>query len=236
MIVGAGIVGAACALALAEAGLEPTILEAGSPGLGTSAEGMGHLLALDHGPEILAMTVDSLRRWHALSPALPPRAEWGGAGTLWLAEDEAQLADAREQAATLAQVGIGVALLDGVALRGLEPCLADDLVGGLRVTDDRWIYAPATAAWMLEQARARGAFVRTGTSVRALVRCDAGERLELAEGIYLYENAPLMALGEAADRRRRSLHAAPVVTYIIDRNVNYTNVCVTRCKFCNFYV
>jgi cyclic dehypoxanthinyl futalosine synthase len=62
-----------------------------------------------------------------------------------------------------------------------------------------------------------------------------GQRLSLAEGIFLHDNADLMALGEAADRRRRALHPEAVVTYIIDRNVNYTNVCVTRCKFCNFY-
>lgn len=69
-----------------------------------------------------------------------------------------------------------------------------------------------------------------------LERAGAGERLDLAEGIFLYENAPLMQLGQAADRRRAALHPEGVVTYIIDRNVNYTNYCVTRCKFCNFYV
>ena len=45
----------------------------------------------------------------------------------------------------------------------------------------------------------------------------------------------MLELGAAADARRRALHPDGVVTYIIDRNVNYTNVCVTRCKFCNFY-
>ncbi|MFV8756816.1 cyclic dehypoxanthinyl futalosine synthase [Nannocystaceae bacterium ST9] len=69
-----------------------------------------------------------------------------------------------------------------------------------------------------------------------LARAGAGERIDLAEGIFLYENAPLMQLGQAADRRRVALHPEPIVTYIIDRNVNYTNYCVTRCKFCNFYV
>jgi len=51
----------------------------------------------------------------------------------------------------------------------------------------------------------------------------------------LYAEAPVLELGAAADARRRMLHPEDVVTYIIDRNVNYTNVCVTRCKFCNFY-
>jgi cyclic dehypoxanthinyl futalosine synthase len=69
-----------------------------------------------------------------------------------------------------------------------------------------------------------------------LERAASGGRLDLAEGMFLYENADLMALGDAADRRRRALHPEGVVTYIIDRNVNYTNVCTARCKFCNFYV
>ena len=68
-----------------------------------------------------------------------------------------------------------------------------------------------------------------------LARAAAGGRLDLAEGLFLYEHADLMALGEAADVRRRALHPDGTVTYIIDRNVNYTNICVTRCKFCNFY-
>ncbi len=68
-----------------------------------------------------------------------------------------------------------------------------------------------------------------------LARAANGDRIDLAEGMFLYEHAELMALGAAADQRRKQLHPEPVVTYIVDRNVNYTNVCVTRCKFCNFY-
>ena len=62
-----------------------------------------------------------------------------------------------------------------------------------------------------------------------------GKRLSFEEGIAVYEKAPLLDLGAAADQRRFALHPDKSVTYIIDRNVNYTNVCVTRCKFCNFY-
>jgi cyclic dehypoxanthinyl futalosine synthase len=63
----------------------------------------------------------------------------------------------------------------------------------------------------------------------------AGLRLSPEDGLRLYAEAPTLELGAAADARRRGLHAGNEVTYIIDRNVNYTNVCVTRCKFCNFY-
>ena len=51
----------------------------------------------------------------------------------------------------------------------------------------------------------------------------------------LYENASLLELGALADAKRRELHPDGVVTYIVDRNINYTNVCVADCKFCAFY-
>jgi len=50
-----------------------------------------------------------------------------------------------------------------------------------------------------------------------------------------YTNAPLLELGLEADRRREALHPNGVVTYIVDRNINYTNVCVADCGFCAFY-
>src|SRR5271157_4074176 len=45
----------------------------------------------------------------------------------------------------------------------------------------------------------------------------------------------LLALGAAADRVRRRLNPEPRVTYVIDRNINYTNICVSGCRFCAFY-
>ncbi len=58
---------------------------------------------------------------------------------------------------------------------------------------------------------------------------------EFREALELYERAPLLELGRLADARRWQLHPEPVVSYIIDRNINYTNVCVADCKFCAFY-
>jgi cyclic dehypoxanthinyl futalosine synthase len=70
----------------------------------------------------------------------------------------------------------------------------------------------------------------------------AGDRISAAEGLELYYNTPLHELGELADARRIQRKKAAyggrgneVVTYIIDRNINYTNVCNVYCKFCNFY-
>jgi cyclic dehypoxanthinyl futalosine synthase len=84
--------------------------------------------------------------------------------------------------------------------------------------------------------RARPATAAPLDADALLERAAVGERLSLHEGLVLYEHADTLALGEAADRRRQALHPEGVVTYIIDRNVNYTNVCTARCKFCNFYV
>ena len=58
---------------------------------------------------------------------------------------------------------------------------------------------------------------------------------EFRDFLELYERASLLELGRLADEARWRLHAEPVVTYIIDRNINYTNVCVADCKFCAFY-
>src|SRR2546429_6178776 len=58
---------------------------------------------------------------------------------------------------------------------------------------------------------------------------------EFRDAVQLYERASLLELGELADATRWQLHPESVVTYIIDRNINYTNVCVADCKFCAFY-
>jgi cyclic dehypoxanthinyl futalosine synthase len=58
---------------------------------------------------------------------------------------------------------------------------------------------------------------------------------EFHEYLELYEKAPLLELGLLADQKRHELHPEGVVTYIVDRNINYTNVCVADCKFCAFY-
>jgi len=69
----------------------------------------------------------------------------------------------------------------------------------------------------------------------------AGERVSQAEARELYR-LPLQELGELANIRRREMkreayggRGAEIVTYIVDRNVNYTNVCNVYCKFCAFY-
>ena len=68
-----------------------------------------------------------------------------------------------------------------------------------------------------------------------LERAAAGGRLSPAEGLRLFTEADLLELGAAADARRAALHPEGQVTFILDRNINYTNVCNVYCKFCAFY-
>ncbi len=73
-------------------------------------------------------------------------------------------------------------------------------------------------------------------SVEAIAtKVRSGGRVDRAEALTLYRDAPTLRLGELADTIRARKHPAREVTYIIDRNVNYTNVCVARCAFCAFY-
>src|SRR5688572_1949393 len=67
------------------------------------------------------------------------------------------------------------------------------------------------------------------------VKVRSGERIDAAEALELYRHASTPLLGRLADGIRARKHPARIVTYIIDRNVNYTNVCVAKCNFCAFY-
>ena len=68
----------------------------------------------------------------------------------------------------------------------------------------------------------------------ALTRAAEGGRLDAAEARALFD-APLAALGAAADAVCRRLHPEPIRTFVIDRNINYTNVCISGCRFCAFF-
>ena len=62
-----------------------------------------------------------------------------------------------------------------------------------------------------------------------------GARISSEEALFLHEHADLGTLGRMADGVRARKHPTPVVTYIVDRNINPTNVCITDCGFCAFY-
>ncbi len=66
-------------------------------------------------------------------------------------------------------------------------------------------------------------------------KIEQGGRLTAEEGLFLLDHADLLTLGEWATKIRDRKHPDGIVTFVIDRNINYTNVCVNRCRFCAFY-
>ena len=113
--------------------------------------------------------------------------------------------------------------LDDRAIMGLRRFAALGKAAGLLQKDEVSLYAPP---------RTRRPKVDLDT---ILAKGAAGERLTFDEGVRLEREAPLSELGNAAHLRRVALHPGKEVTYIISRNINYTNICVTACKFCAFY-
>jgi D-hydroxyproline dehydrogenase subunit beta len=169
IVVGAGIVGAACAAALAEDGRRVLVIDQSFAAGAATAAGMGHLVVMDDSPEQLALTSYSCQLWRELAPTLPSSAEYQSCGTLWIAEDDVQLHALHEKASSYAQAGISSELLDEASLREAEPHLRRGLPGALRVSSDGVVYQPRVVLALLERVVARGGRLREHCSVEELV-------------------------------------------------------------------
>ena len=168
IVVGAGIVGAACARALAGDGLRVLVLEARYAASAATAAGMGHLVVMDDSPAQLALTTLSVALWRELAPTLPSVVEYDACGTIWVAADERELDVVREKQRLNASRHIASEVLGPRELATLEPNLRTGLAGGLLVPGDGVIYQPRATAWLLDQARACGATIREHCAVQRI--------------------------------------------------------------------
>ena len=157
LIVGAGIVGAACAAACAAEGLTVGIAEAETIGGGATAAGMGHLVVMDDSEAQFALTHYSRTLWQRWSRELPADVEYEGRGTIWVASDAEEMAAVAQKKEFYESRGVRAEILDGQALHEAEPNLHPGLPGGLLVPDDAVIYAPCAAHFFVEQAQSCGA-------------------------------------------------------------------------------
>ncbi len=176
VIVGAGIVGAACAAECARGGLKTLVLDRGPIGGGTTAAGMGHLVVMDDSEAQFALTAYSSALWRQMRPELPPEVEYDPCGTLWLAADDEEMAEVQRKKKYYTDRGVEVEVLDAAAVQQAEPNLRPGLAGGLLVPGDAVLYPPCAAQFLIEVARRHGAEVRVGTAVREL-RGDGGVTL-----------------------------------------------------------
>jgi glycine/D-amino acid oxidase-like deaminating enzyme len=165
IIVGAGIVGAACALECARAKLKVLVIDRGCIGGGTTAAGMGHIVVMDDSEAQFALTSYSRKLWLELRPELPADVEYELCGTLWVAADNEEMEEVRRKEHYYQQRSVRVEVLDSAGVKQFEPNLRDGMAGGLRVPDDGVLYPPCAARFLLERACEQGAKVQLGISV-----------------------------------------------------------------------
>ena len=183
VIIGAGIVGAACAAECAREGLTVAIVEAGIIGGGATAAGMGHLVVMDDSEAQFALTRYSQKLWDEIRDELPREVEHDACGTIWIAADDDEMTEALRKARVYSDRGVPVEILDAQSLAEAEPQLRPGLVGGLRVPGDSVIYPPCAAQYFVDQALARGAELFLGAAVERVT----------AEGIRLRDGASMAA-------------------------------------------
>jgi glycine/D-amino acid oxidase-like deaminating enzyme len=164
VIVGAGIVGAACADEFARRGMRVAVVDRDVIGSGATAAGMGHIVVMDDSDAQFALTHYSQRLWQALRPDLPDDVEYEQCGTIWVAADDEEMAEVTRKREYYGKRGVPTEVLDSQQLKTLEPNLRDGMAGGLLVPEDGVLYPPCAARFLIERAQKLGAKLRLGAS------------------------------------------------------------------------
>jgi len=165
VIVGAGIVGAACAHEFVCRGMSAVIVDRDVIGGGATAAGMGHIVVMDDSEAQFALTRYSQQLWQALRAKLPDDVEYESCGTIWVATDNEEMSEVRRKHDYYAQRQVPTDVLDSETLARIEPNLRPGMAGGLLVPEDAVLYPPCAALFLVEHARAQGAKLRLGASV-----------------------------------------------------------------------
>jgi D-hydroxyproline dehydrogenase subunit beta len=220
VVIGAGIVGAACCYYLARAGLRVAVIERGAVAAGTTGAGEGNILVSDKepGPE-LELAQLSVRLWRQLGAELGPDAELEPKGGLVVAAGPEERRQLDKFAAAQAAAGVEIRTVERAGLRDLEPHLADGLAGGVLYPEDMQVQPMMAAALMLRAARDLGAELRLHEEVTAIetaagrvagVRTSAGG---LSAGLVV--NAAGTWAGELAARAGLALPVLPRRGFIV---------------------
>lgn len=200
-VIGAGIVGAACAYELSKGGLSVALIEERGVGTGATSAGMGHLLVLDDSATQFDLTRYSLKLWNELVGELPVECGFWRCGTVWVAEDEAELDFAKQRSQYFEANGVKAQFLNFAELAELEPNLRPDVAGGLLVLGDAALIPPRAAEFLVAKS---GAHQITG---RATAVSD--ERVVLSDGTGISAAAYVNATGTAAGKLTRELPIRP---------------------------
>src|SRR3954449_2833415 len=185
VVVGAGVVGAACAYQLAAAGVRVRLLDRSFVGSGSSGACEGNVLAWDKELEReLPLALRSAQLWAELAEELPDDFEYDRKGSVVVAENEAELKAVAERARVLAGLGVEGEALDADGLRREEPHAAPDLPGGVLHPGDAQLEPRLATAALVRAAVAAGAELSVGMPVKRIVRGGNGRAtgVETASG------------------------------------------------------
>jgi D-hydroxyproline dehydrogenase subunit beta len=175
IVVGGGVVGAACAYFLASSGARVRLYERAFVASGSSGACEGNVLAWDKETEReLPLALRSAKLWAELAERLPDDFEYDRKGSVVVAETEQELDDAIQRARLLAPRGVAGVPLDRDALQAEEPYAAPDLPGGVLYPDDAQLEPRLATAALAKAAQARGATLVTGVTVERLTRAADG--------------------------------------------------------------
>jgi Glycine/D-amino acid oxidases (deaminating) len=209
-VIGAGIVGAACAASLSSAGLRVVVIDGNGIATGTTAAGMGHIVVMDDSEAQFALTQYSQQLWKHLADEMPPSAEYERCGTIWVAADDGEMSEVHRKNQFYSSRGIATEILDAHALRQAEPNLRAGLAGGLLVRSDHVVYQLTASSFLVDKARSRGAVLNFGTAVSEIT--DNGVRLVNGDfvnaGVVINAagvNAPQLSPGIRIDKRKGHL-------------------------------
>jgi glycine/D-amino acid oxidase-like deaminating enzyme len=205
VVIGAGIVGAACALACAREGLGVTVIEAELAGGGATAAGMGHLVVMDDSEAQFALTRYSVELWRELSGELPQDAEYTPYGTIWVAADGEEMAHVAGKREFYAARGVATEILDPRALAEAEPHLRPGLAGGLLVPGDAVVYPPCAARYFAESAERCGAKLQVGRRVVEILR----DGVQLEDSTRISAGIVVNAAGSWAPRLTPGIDVRP---------------------------
>ena len=175
-IIGAGIVGAACAAALSRERLSVIVIDVGETASGSTAAGMGHIVVMDDSEAQFALTNYSRKLWNRLAAELPPNSEYEHCGTIWVAADAEEMEEVRRKKAFYSTHGANAEILDEQQMRSAEPNLREGLAGGLLVENDSVVYQLCATNFLLDRSKRLGTTIMTGAKVVQL--SDDGVRLE----------------------------------------------------------
>ena len=219
VIVGAGIVGAACALELSTEGLQVLVIDQGFPGAGSTGAAMGHIVVMDDSEAQFAITRYSQILWDDMRDQLPASVEFDPCGTLWVAADEEEMREVRRKFDYYRERGVNAEILDSQQVHEAEPNLRTPLAGGLRVPGDSVVYPPCAAEFLLQKARTCGARVVQGQPVAAI-----GKRVaRLADGTVFEAGFIVNAAGQSAPRLSPGINIKPRKGHLVitDRYPNF---------------